>query len=393
MKKPTMKLMLLFLIASAISPGTQAWANKSLNKEGTDKNPTTLFGYLSNKKAPSTINIDFHMRSAFHGKFRTDDENKASFKADQLMLGIYGHITDKLSYNYRHRLNYHGKAFSTENLNNSIDYAYIRYDFDEKFGIVAGRHAVLVGGFEYQQYPIEVYDYSGISNNLTSYLTGLSLYYKPSAHQEFIAQVVNNRTGSMEESYGALSADIQKPTAPLHYGLGWNSEYFKGKLQLRYAAVAGELADKKWLLMLSGGQKLNLGKVDIFLDVFYHRSDIDHLGIIRRMRFIDEVVKKVEYFTVSSELNYRFKSRWNLRMKAFHDRAYVTKDKTLKKGNYLTAWTYQAGAEFYPFADNNLHIFFNGTAKTYGSTSMGYNSNTRSNFRISAGFVYRLPVL
>ncbi len=371
-------------------------AQASIVLDGGNKRPSSLFEYLFEKAPPKTVNIDLHLRSAFHGNSKvTEDSNKWSFRTDHIMLGIYGNITDRLSYNYRHRLNYNGKAFSTENLNNSLDYAFLRYDVNNHFAVTAGRQAVLVGGFEYQQYPIDVYDYSGISNNLTSYLTGINFAIKPVENQEIVVQVLNNRTGTMEEAYGnSLDYAIEKPSAPLHYGVGWNSSYCNNKLQLRYAAVAGELAKNKWVFMLSGGQQLSLNKFNIFLDLFYHRSAIDHLGVIRNMGATNQLVRDVEYFTVSSEFNYRFLPKWNIRIKGFHNRAYISKEsQTMKKGNYLSSWTYQGGLEFFPFADNNLHVFLNCTGVAYSGAKVAYNTDTKNTMRLSLGFVYRLPIL
>lgn len=358
--------------------------------------------YLMKKKMPEAINVDLHLRSSFNARFNSGDadNDEASFRFDHIMIGIYGNVTDKLSYKYLQRLNRGTKAFETENLPGTIDYAYLRYQLNSRFAVTAGRQALFVGGFEYNEYPINIYDYSGITNNITCYLTGVNVAYSPRSNQEIGFQILNNRAGSMEEAFGQIPEGVKRPYAPLYYSLAWNSSYSNEKVRLRYAATTGELAKGKWVFMLSGGQMVDFGKVNIFLDVLYHRSAIDHLGVIRRMATDADgnawggIARSVEYLTFVSEANYRFLPKWNIHLKGFHDRASVYKEnEVFSKGNYLSSWGYQGGIEFFPMADSNLHLFLNATGKVYKNIQKANIVNQKDQFRVSLGFVYRLPIL
>lgn len=362
----------------------------------------SVIGYLMKKKMPEAINVDLHLRSSFNARFNSGEANRdeASFRFDHIMIGIYGNVTDKLSYKYLQRLNKGTRAFETENLSGTIDYAYLRYQLSPRWAVTAGRQALFVGGFEYNEYPINIYDYSGITNNITCYLTGVNVAYSPRSNQEIGFQIVNNRAGSMEEAFGGIPEGVERPYAPLYYSLAWNSNYAGGKVQLRYAATTGELAKGKWVFMLSGGQMVDLDKVNFFLDILYHRSAIDHLGVIRRMATDgngmawDGIARSAEYLTFVSEANYRFRPKWNIHLKGFYDRASVYKEnEVFSKGNYLSAWGYQGGIEFFPMADSNLHLFLNATGKVYKNIRKANIVNQENQFRVSLGFVYRLPVL
>lgn len=374
----------------------------SLQSTQEDSLRNSVVGYLMKKKMPEAVNVDLHLRSALHARFNSGEAEKdeASFRFDHIMIGIYGNVTDKLSYKYLQRLNKGTQAFETENLSGTIDYAYLRYQIDRQFAVTAGRQALFVGGFEYNEYPINIYDYSGITNNITCYLTGVNVSYSPRANQEIAFQIVNNRAGTMDEAFGRIPDGVERPFAPLHYSLAWNSNYSNNKLQLRYAATAGELAKNKWVFMISGGQMLNLGKFNIFLDILYHRSAIDHLGVIRKMATTEDgaswdgIARSVEYLTLVSEANYRFLPKWNIHLKGFYDRASVYKENGLfSKGNYLSSWGYQGGIEFFPMADSNLHLFLNATGKTFKNARKKNMVNQEDQFRVSLGVVYRLPVL
>lgn len=392
---PFLFVMIGFLLCTSTALGVT-------RPETEDSLRQSVVGYLTKKKMPQAINVDLHLRSAFHAKFNSGsaDADEASFRFDHIMIGIYGNVTDRLSYKYLQRLNRGTQAFETENLSGTIDYAYLRYQLNRHFAVTAGRQALFVGGFEYNEYPIDVYDYSGINNNISCYLTGVNLAYAPRSNQEFAFQILNNRAGTMEEAFGKIPVGIERPFAPLYYSLAWNSHYSDGKVQLRYAATAGELAKGKWVFMIGGGQMVDLGKFNLFLDVLYHRSAIDHLGVIRRMgiqedgEVWDGIARSVEYLTLVSEANYRFLPKWNIHLKGYYDRASVYRENGIfTKGNYLSAWGYQGGIEFFPMADDNLHLFLNATGKVYKDMQVKNRVNQEDQFRVSLGFVYRLPVL
>lgn len=384
-----------FLLSSSAVQGSSRLAQK-------DTLRNSLVEYLMKKKMPASVNVDLHLRSAFYARFNAGAANadEASFRFDQIMIGIYGNITDKLSYKYLQRLNKGTEAFETENLSGAIDYAYLRYQLTPRFAVTAGRQALFVGGFEYNEYPVNIYDYSGITNNITCYLTGVNIAYSPRPNQEIGFQLLNNKAGTLEEAFGKIPEGIERPFAPLYYSLAWNSQYANNTVQLRYATTAGELAKGKWVFMISGGQMVDVGKFTIFLDILYHRSALDHLGVIRKMAVDEEgavwggIARSVEYLTFVSEANYRFFPKWNIHLKGFYDNASVYKPNgPFQKGNYLSSWGYQGGIEFFPMADRNLHLFLNATGKVYKLIQKENILNPEDQFRLALGFVYRLPLL
>lgn len=353
----------------------------------------------------SPVSISLHMRSAYHNEFigspLTFDDG--GFRFDQVIIDIAGEVTPKLSYKYLQRLNKVSPVFTKENLPGSIDYAYLRYRFNERFSVTAGKQALTIGGFEYNKYPVEVYDYSGINNLVNCYLNGLQVAFTPSLNQEFTFQVVNNRWGTVEEAVGipvesitaSSTTRVEAPAVPLYYSLGWNSNYFDNALQLRYGANVTSPAKGKTLFMLSGGQKWRSGPFRIYIDALYQRSDIDYLGAIRGATATPGVmVENVEYFTLLGELNYRFQPRWNILLKCFYNNFSVYKKNShVESGNCLTSWNYQGGLELYPMKDDNLHLFLTATLKQFNEPEVKQIITPVNSFRVSAGFIYRIPVL
>ena len=368
-----------------------------------DQQRKSVVSYLAKKDMPKSVNVDLHLRANFRAELPQEGsgKNQASFHFDHIMIGLHGNITKKLSYLYRQRLNKGGvKAFEVENLRSTIDYAYLTYKINDLYAVKVGRQALFMGGFEYYQSPIDVYEFSGIDNNITCYLTGASFMFTPRENQEFGVQIVNNRHGSIEEAFGAIPAGVEGPGAPLYYAVEWNSHYFDKKLELRYGAAAGEMLKGKWGFMINGGQKLNLGKFNTFLDVLYDHSGVDYLGMIRGMARTEEgmpyagIAQSVQYLSVISESNYRFLPNWNIRVKAFYDHGSVFKSNGMfEKGTYISAWGYQGGIEYYPMADDNLRVYVNVIGKAHKDFHLANMETPRDRVRLSLGFVYRLPVL
>ena len=71
---------------------------------------------------------------------------KPPFVSGMSKLDVTGEVNDRLFYWYRQTLNggYEGQAL--ENLNESIEYAYIGYKLNERFTLTAGKQDVFYGG-------------------------------------------------------------------------------------------------------------------------------------------------------------------------------------------------------------------------------------------------------
>ena len=237
------------------------------------------------------------------------------------------------------------------------------------------------------------------------YFTGVTLGYQPTPSQELRLQVTDNRIGSMEDAYGLLPAGIEKPRAPLFYTFNWNSSYLDEVLNLRYSATAGEQAKGKWMYMAWAGHNVCTGPFDGYFDVMYTRGSLDPLGILTELvppsgenEESSVCLRNIQYLSLVAEMNYRFHPKWNAFAKGMYETGSVYKagdeEGELPDGKYRTAWGLQAGIEFYPMADENLHIFLTGTARFYNLTekAKALCASIENTQRLSVGFIYKLPL-
>ncbi|MBO7372349.1 MAG: hypothetical protein J6U34_07575 [Bacteroidales bacterium] len=110
------------------------------------------------------------------------------FMADHLNLNIFGHIGDRVNYRLRQRLN--KKVFDENYIFNATDFLYINWKATDRWSFRMGKDAVLIGGYEYDAVPIDVYFYSKFCNSINQGFTfGASTYFKMAEDQNLALQV------------------------------------------------------------------------------------------------------------------------------------------------------------------------------------------------------------
>lgn len=367
-----------------------------------DSSDISLFEYATKiPKRNKVFNLNLEMQTTFNTFFTGKKLDEAAFRFNQIKLEATGEVTDRLFYWYRQNLNQGNRAMDFENLPESIEYAFIGYRLTDRLTVTAGKQDVAWGGFEYDLNPLEIYEYSDMNEYMNCYFTGLTLGYELTPSQEFRIQVTNNRIGSMEETYGLLPEGIGKSKAPLFYTLNWNSSYLDELLNLRYSVTAGEQAKDRWSYMAWAGHHISTGPFDGYFDVMYTRGALDPLGILTELQTAENEEQELlcatntEYLSLVAELNYRFHPKWNFFLKGSYETASVYKaTEHWDSGKYRTAWGYQAGIEFYPMADENLHLFLLGMGRSYHLTEKARSMETSidNTARVSVGFIYSLPL-
>jgi len=129
-------------------------------------------------------------RGAFH-QYWQDGERNSKFEADHLNLNILGHVNENVNYRLRQRLN--KKVFDENNIFNATDFLYVNWQASERWSFLVGKNAVLIGGYEYDAVPIDVYFYSKFCNSLYQGFTlGASATYSLMPGQNLVFQVCDS---------------------------------------------------------------------------------------------------------------------------------------------------------------------------------------------------------
>lgn len=395
------KLLFLLLITGSITGG-YAQEDQPEKKEKLFSNNQTLFEELTNvKKKTDKFNLYLNMQGSFDANFQNGFQEGA-FKMQQLRIEAKGNINNWLYYRYRQRLNRsNNSSGAIDNLPTSIDYAAIGIKFNDHFHLFAGKQSTVYGGFEFDLNPIDVYEYCSLLDNMSNFLTGVTIGYDINANHQINLQALDSRNGSFNSTYGITEdsegnlPDLQSGKLPLVYTLNWNGN-FNNTFKTRWSASIMNEAKGKNMYYYAFGNELNIGKFNMYLDVMYSKEGLDRKGIISDItgRLGGHNTFNSDYLAVTSKLNYRFLPKWNVFIKGMYDTASVSKaSEGIEKGNYRTSWGYLTGIEYYPM-ETNLHFFLTYVGRSYdfASRAKAFGQQNYSTNRVSVGFIWQMPI-
>jgi len=356
------------------------------------------------KKSNDMFNV--YLNTAASVQVETDNEHEWStgFKNKHLRLEIKGNLTDKLYYRFCYRMTNSNVARSEDNFARSTDVVMIGYRFSDKFSVEAGKIFQPFGGYEVDENPIYIYEYSDLTGGLECYLGGVVVNYKPVPTQEIVVGVTNAHNDKFADVYGdnslAIEGDgtqnriLEKTRIPLGYSLGWNGSFLNNRLLTRWSwGIEGE-ARHKYSRMLILGQKLDLDRLQWYFDYMYQNDGLDRFGLASRevRDFFPAVggevwMSDVNYTSFITKLNWQFAPQWNLMLKGMYETASVTKVDRFK--DFRKSYGYVGSVEYYPVKSQDFRVFlaYVGRKVTYkdGVGLDKYNTN-----RIELGFKYRI---
>ena len=344
------------------------------------------------RKIKSHINLEF--ASSANAYFTAGQFDEMAFKMNRVRLEIYGRLNDHLSYHFRQSFSSYNNVNTVENLPSSIEYANLKWRFNDKFDLVVGKQFLAVAGYEGYVNGLLVREFSEFNNNFAIFQTGVkaAAYLTPDQHLYF--QVVNQKTGL--EDYG-LPVGVEPSKFPLLASACWMGWFADGALNLQYSASAGQLAKGKNIYYLMCGNVYEKGPILAYLDVLYQRSGLDNQHRISSLSPGPSVAQNIQYLTVIGNVDYRFHPKWNGYLKGAYETAGIYEDNgPFVKGRMMNAWNAQACLEWFPFEEDKgfkvfAHYVYKGFELTENAKALGATKPHTQ--RISLGIQYIIPVL
>lgn len=409
------------LSSNALAQGT----NDGLG--GDDGNIESLYTKVTNiEKKQKALNFYVNFAESFQAEHSSKtDEWTTRFYNKNLRIEMTGWLTDNLYYRFRHRLNKTDAPMSEDNFAKATDYMMVGWKFNDTWSIQGGKKCQALGSFEFDENPMFIYQFSDMEDNVDSSKGALNLLYNPSKTQQFSAEVSNTYNGKLADEFGAnaqvttgkvvndgaaggkkLEVEaLEKSNSPLTYSVGWNGKFFDNKLQTRWSYSHRTQAKGKYSRFFRFGQKLNLSKLQWYVDYNHTYDDLDRMKIASK-EIVNEMVNsispdpeensytnlylsKVRYQGIVTKMNWQFAKDWNLMLKGMWETASATKDEKFK--NYRTAYGYIGSLEYYPARKQkqDLRFFLAYVGRKYDySKKCGlkdYNTD-----RIELGMMYRL---
>lgn len=346
---------------------------------GPDGNYRSVYELVSNQQKK---NDGFNLYLNFAGAFVENFNPQSSlFRARDLRLEIKGSFGDHLSYRLRHRLN---RAWwsdgQADNFSKATDIMMLGWKFNDHWQINLGKMCQIWGGFEYDENPMFIYQYSDLVDNMDIFMTGAMVSWHPVPSQELAVMVTNSHTTQPQYRGYELSAH------PLTYILNWNASFGGGILQLRWAGGAQTEAKGQYSFMATLGQKLSLRKFQVYVDYMGEFDQLDRLGIVYRDLGIQS---GVQYHSIIGKADWQFAPRWNLMGKGMYEIATVSGNPMLR--NYRRSIGWVGCLEFYPWDQQNLRFFLAYIGRNHNFTrASGAAANNGTFHRLELGFMYRI---
>lgn len=339
-----------------------------------------------------------------------DDEWTSHFANKQMRLEIKGNLTDKLFYRLRHRMNKSNAAKGEDNFAKATDIMMVGYNLNDKLSLMGGKMCQIWGGFEFDENPMYIYQYSDMVDNMDNFMAGFVASYKPVPTQEIAVEVSNANNGQLTEDYGdylmTVGPDheleaVHPANHPLTFILNWNGSFFNDKLQTRWSWGTQKQAEGLSSKMLVLGQRLNLPKLQWYFDYMGAWDGFDRLGVassdgvsaylseseIDPDRTLNVRFKDVNYNSFITKLNWQFAPQWNLMLKGTYETANVKNIDKLKNFRKSIGWA--GSVEYYPDKSQDFRVFLAYIGHKYNySEKIGLLSHNTN--RIELGFMYRI---
>ena len=380
MKKVAFILLASFLFCCDTLKGQGSGRALGGNDEGIASISERLSGL---EKKNDALNIFFNLNTSYQERF-DGAEQGGSFKGRQIRLEVKGNLDDHWSYRFRYRLNRPGVQ-QDDNFSNNIDFMQVNYKANRRWRFAFGKKELNLGGFEFDNNPIQVIQYSDFIDALAEFhMTALAACTIADGH-ELQAEIFNSNNNSIDKVYPTLQ--LERSRHPLGATISWNGNMCGGRLQTYWGFTYMNEAKSTNTRMLMLGTKLNFRRLQWFVDYSGAWEDVDRHGIISAET--GTIARDVRYHSIVSELNYQPQPHWNCFLKGSVEFASVSSQANLK--NYRTSYGYQAAVQWIPdlSQDARISLAYIGKSVSYKSAS---SLNDYSDNRIELSLIYRLKV-
>ena len=367
-----MKWIFLFLFMPAVM-----WSQQHEQQTG----DTTYYKTLipeSKQGLLSRMSMIANMQFALRNEFYNGDHTQTRFRNEQFRLEFRGDVTDKVYFRFRDRYTRAQTSESVDNLSRSTDLAYIRVSPSDKWSFSAGKMCADWGGFEFDYNPIDIYEYTDIVEYADNFLTGVGASYNLNSAHQFTFQVLDSRTKSFSELYGA-QPNFTESKVPLALVFNWRGSLFGGKVKTIWSYAihreAQNIAEDKPAAMnyVALGTELTLGKFVIAYDFKLSDEDLDRTTIVSNTipdNLYPYSVENTQYISHWVHLHYRMSQKVNLSLMGWVDIANWTDDeldpeKPDGEDNIVNNFSIIPTFEYYPYDDVNLRFFVNWVGRMY----------------------------
>ena len=253
------------------------------------------------------------------------------FQGDYFNFHIAGHLTDDISFGVRQRMN---KKIDAENPFNATDLLWLRWQANNHWSCTLGKQPILIGGYEYDSAPIEVYYYSAFCSRLYQYYAfGASVSYSFCPGQEL----------SLQFSPSPISSGLQDAYS---YNLYWNGHILPRWQTLWSFNIVEDQYHRK-MNYIALGNKFFFGQLVVDIDLM-NRASFHQPRYFSDWTAIVKAIWTVGKWNLCTKFGYERNSAANV------DENGISYDLALMAGHdYLYGG---CGVEYFPLGNDNLRL-------------------------------------
>ena len=275
--------------------------------------------------------VSIDTRATFHQQ-TTDGVYDSHFQGDYLNLHIKGQLADNLTFRVRQRLN---KEIDEKNPFRATDFLWLKWQASPKWSFTAGKQAILIGGYEIDSPPIDVYYYGAFSNRLYQYYAfGATATYSPAPGQDI----------SFEFCPSPISPGTQDAYS---YNLYWSGHFGPiWKTTWSYNYVEDELHRKmNWIVL---GNKFFFGDLVVDVDLLNRAAFKQPRFFLTDWTAIVKAIWTVGKWNLCTKFGYEKNAAENV------DENGISYDLVLPAGHDFLYGG--AGVEYFPLGDDRLRL-------------------------------------
>ena len=289
-------------------------------------------------------------------------------------LRLDGSIGKQFTYSWRQRLN---KMYSAQAFVDNMDWLHITYRPTANWAISAGKQVVMIGGWEYDRAPIDLYFCSEFWNNVSCYQFGASVAFTTNKGNDTILfqacqSPYNNAILNYDEDGNKLG-DLYA------YNLYWTGSH--GCFTALYSFNLVQYAPGKYDKYIALGNQFKFGDAQIQLDLMNRGPKAKDLLF--------------DNFSIMAEFAYLIANRVNLFAKATYDKIGESSiiSSGLIPGTEITR--VGGGVEYYPLGgrgnrDLRLHAAY---AYNFGdNTNPDGTANGKGSY-LTVGLTWKINVV
>jgi hypothetical protein len=291
----------------------------------------------------------------------------------------------------------------TDNFAKATDILMVGYQFNDKWSIQGGKMCQNHGGFEFDENPMYIYQYSDMVDYMDNFMAGVNLCFKPVPNHEFDINITNSYNDGFGPFYGSNSfygKQLEYYSAskhPLTYIFLWAGNMFDGMLQTRWSYSLQNQAEDANDHKICLGQQLVLPKFQWYIDYMGEWDDIDRLGIASADGAGFLATRNASYFSgvtyhsLITKANWQFAPQWNLMLKGCYETASVAD--VAEFDGYRKSLLWMANLEYYPDPSQDFRVFLSYVGRNFSFTDdakYAAGLDDYSTNRIELGFMFRI---